>query len=121
MALSNNELLRCQINAEDGSIDVPSISFANSPTIGLYLKASDQLAISYNSLDLFSVNSSNVVNLGNSVCVLQGSAAPTDAVTGANIAEAGSLYIRVAGASSNAYINCNTKASPTWKLITRAA
>lgn len=61
------------------------------------------------------------LRLSNDVCVLQGSGAPVDGTTGATFAGPGSLYIRVSGSSSDAYINCNTKASPTWKLITRAA
>jgi hypothetical protein len=59
--------------------------------------------------------------LKNDVVVIQGSAVPTDGVTGALFAGPGSLYVRVSGSNSNAYINANTKASPTWKLITRAA
>lgn len=61
------------------------------------------------------------LRLTNDVCVLQGTAVPTDGTTGANFAGPGSMYIRVSGSNSNAYINCNTKASPTWKLVTRAA
>ena len=48
-----------------------------------------------------------------------GAGAPTDATTGANVAGIGSQYTDVTNA--NLYINGGTKASPTWKLVTRAA
>jgi len=59
------------------------------------------------------------VRLSKEVCVFQGAGVPTDAVTGAGFAEIGSLYLD--RTNGNAYLNANTKASPTWKLITRAA
>jgi hypothetical protein len=57
----------------------------------------------------------------NNVAILTGNGAPTDGTsgTGANVAGPGSLYIDYTNA--NHYINANTKASPTWKLVTRAA
>jgi len=50
------------------------------------------------------------------ICVLAGTAAPTNGTsgTGAGNCDSGSLYIRQAGASSTLSINTNTKASPTW-------
>jgi hypothetical protein len=48
-----------------------------------------------------------------------GAGAPTDATTGANVAGIGSQYTDVTNA--NLYINGGTKASPVWKLVTRAA
>lgn len=54
----------------------------------------------------------------NDVCVLNGAGVPTDGVTGAAFAGPGSLYIDTSG--KKAYINGNTKASPTWKIITSA-
>lgn len=61
------------------------------------------------------------VRMSNEVCILNGSGAPTDggAGTGVGVAGPGSMYIDISG--KNAYINANTKASPTWKLVTRAA
>lgn len=59
-----------------------------------------------------------ITDLLNAV-VFSGEGSPTNAVTGATFAGPGSIYIDTTGA--NAYINANTKASPTWKLITRAA
>ena len=57
----------------------------------------------------------------NDVCDLEGSGVPTDgeAGTGAGFAGKGSRYTDYTNA--NLYINANTKASPTWKLVTRAA
>jgi hypothetical protein len=48
-----------------------------------------------------------------------GAGAPTDGTTGANVAGIGSRYTDVTNA--NLYINAGTRASPTWKLVTRAA
>ena len=55
--------------------------------------------------------------------VLAGTAAPTDGTsgTGAGHAGAGSLYVRQSGSDSKVYINGNTMASPTWKLVTSAS
>lgn len=54
--------------------------------------------------------------------VLVGTAAPTNGTsgTGAGDADAGSIYIRQSGSNSKIYINGNTKASPTWNLVTSA-
>lgn len=61
------------------------------------------------------------LRLTHEVCVLNGAAAPTDggAGTGFGVAGPGSFYIDTVGA--NAYINAGSKASPVWKLVTRAA
>ncbi|MFZ5650143.1 MAG: hypothetical protein ACOY4I_04725 [Bacillota bacterium] len=62
-----------------------------------------------------------VCDYGNDVVLIIHNAVPTDGAsgTGAGVAGPGSLCInRTAG---NIYINANTKASPTWKLVTRAA
>jgi hypothetical protein len=55
------------------------------------------------------------------VCDLEGDGVPTDGSsgTGAGFAGPGSRYTDYTNA--NLYINGNTKASPTWKLVTRAA
>lgn len=60
-----------------------------------------------------------VAELGNDVVIMIHNAAPTDGTTGATIAGPGSLLID--RTNMNLYINGNTKASPTWKLVTRAA
>lgn len=61
------------------------------------------------------------VRLVNDVVQLVGSGVPTNGVsgTGAGVAGPGSQYTDFTNA--NLYINGNTKASPTWKLVTRAA
>ncbi len=61
------------------------------------------------------------VRMSKEVVILNLAGVPVDGVagTGAGFAEIGSLAInRTAG---NIYINAGTKASPTWKLVTRAA
>jgi len=61
------------------------------------------------------------VRLSKEVCLLNGAGAPVDggAGTGAGFAQIGSMYFD--RTNGNAYLNAGTKASPTWKLITRAA
>lgn len=67
-------------------------------------------------------NNAGVVETVADVCVLSGTAVPTDGTSGTGAAQcgAGSLYIRQSGSASKIYINGNTKASPTWKLVTSA-
>jgi hypothetical protein len=48
-----------------------------------------------------------------------GAGVPTNGTTGATIVGPGSRYTDITNA--NIYVNANTKASPTWKLVTRAA
>ncbi len=57
----------------------------------------------------------------NDVWTVCGSGAPTNGTsgTGAGLCGPGSEYRDYTNA--NFYINANTKASPTWKLVTRAA
>lgn len=56
------------------------------------------------------------IRLANSVIwALQGSGAPSNGTTGANIAGPGSLYIRTSNGAI--YANTNTKASPTWTQL----
>lgn len=69
----------------------------------------------YNTLAILKAD----VRLSHEVCMLNGAGAPVDGTTGATFAEIGSIYID--RTNGNAYINAGTKASPTWKLITRAA
>ena len=61
-------------------------------------------------------SNAGTVETTNDVCILVGTAAPTDGTsgTGAAACGAGSLYIRQSGASSTLHQNTNTKASPTW-------
>lgn len=61
------------------------------------------------------------LRLSKEVCVLNGAGVPVDGVagTGAAFAEIGSQYID--RTNGNLYLNAGTKASPTWKLVTRAA
>ena len=61
------------------------------------------------------------VSLGNDVVFLKVAGVPVDGVsgTGAGVAGPGSVVSDYTNA--NLYVNANTKASPTWKLVTRAA
>lgn len=61
------------------------------------------------------------VRMSKEVCILNLAGVPTDggAGTGAGFAQIGSMAID--RTNGNAYINAGTKASPTWKLVTRAA
>ena len=67
-------------------------------------------------------SNAGTVETVNDLLVLAGTAAPTNGAsgTGAGDADAGSLYVRQSGSSSKIYINGNTKASPTWNLVTSA-
>jgi hypothetical protein len=69
----------------------------------------------YNALAILKAD----VRMTNDVCVLQKAGVPTDGTTGAGFAGPGSMCVDIT--NKNVYINANTKASPTWKLITRAA
>lgn len=64
-------------------------------------------------------NNAGTAETVSNVCVLVGTAAATNGVsgTGAGNCGAGSLYIRQSGASSTLVINTNTAASPTWSAI----
>lgn len=113
----------------EGSVSLPPISMGGVPNsgTGIYGDAAS-VSIAVAGVQVMSATAAGVsmpqaatLTMANDVVIIQGSSAPSDGTTGANVAGPGSLYIRVAGSSSNAYINCNTKASPTWKLITRAA
>jgi hypothetical protein len=66
-------------------------------------------------------NSAHIEIIGNAdqLREIVGAGAPTDGTTGANVADIGSRYTDVTNA--NLYINAGTRASPTWKLVTRAA
>lgn len=61
------------------------------------------------------------LNLGDDTIMFAGNAAPTDGTsgTGAGVAGPGSIYIRNL-TTPKMYINNNTKASPTWGLVTSA-
>jgi len=69
----------------------------------------------YNALAILKAD----IRMTNDVCMLNGAGVPTDGTTGAGFAGPGSMYVDTSG--KNVYINANTKASPTWKLVTRAA
>ena len=67
-------------------------------------------------------DNAGTVETVNDLLVLAGTAAPTNGTsgTGAAAAAAGSVYIRQSGSNSKIYINGNTKASPTWNVVTSA-
>jgi len=69
----------------------------------------------YNALAILKAD----VRMSNDVCILQKAGSPVDGTTGAGFAGPGSMCVDTSG--KDVYINANTKASPTWKLITRAA
>lgn len=58
------------------------------------------------------------IRMADDVCILHGSGAPVDGTTGADFAGPGSEYVRTG--TGDHYYNTNTKASPTWKLVTHA-
>ena len=60
------------------------------------------------------------IRMTNEVCMLNGSGAPVDGVsgTGAGFAGPGSMYTRTS--NGELYLNTNTKASPAWKIVTHA-
>lgn len=72
-------------------------------------------------LDMRNVSSKKAdVLLSNAVTIMTGAGVPTDGTSGDGVGSGpGSLYIDVTNA--NHYINGGTAASPTWKLVTRAA
>lgn len=58
-------------------------------------------------------------NTEGSLGLFANAGAPVDGTTKAGVAEKGALLIDTTNA--NLYVNAGTKASPTWKLVTRAA
>jgi hypothetical protein len=66
-------------------------------------------------------NGGIAIDAANDVVFLTGSGVPTDAVTGAGEAAKGSVYVDYT--NGNLYVNggAGTKASPVWKLVTKAA
>jgi hypothetical protein len=100
----------------------PAIGFGgsslNSSGTGFFCDVYGEMGVACFASEVFRFSSSGVT-LTNSVAIMTGAGVPTDAVTGANYAGPGSMYIDITG--KNLYINANTKASPTWKLVTRAA
>lgn len=69
----------------------------------------------YNALAILKAD----IRMTNDVCMLQTAGVPVDGVTGAGFAGPGSMCVDTT--NKDVYINANTKASPTWKLVTRAA
>lgn len=59
------------------------------------------------------------VFFGAGVLLFSGAGAPTNGTTGtgAGFAAPGSIYVRASTTNSKAYINTNTKASPTWTVV----
>jgi hypothetical protein len=100
----------------------PALSFGgsviNSSGTGFFCDTYGEIGVSCFASEVFRFSSSGVT-LTNSVAIMTGAGVPTDAVTGANYAGPGSMYVDIT--NKDLYINANTKASPTWKLVTRAA
>jgi len=61
------------------------------------------------------------VRMSHETCMLQLGGVPVDGVSGTGAGFAGPGSICVDYTNANLYVNANTKASPTWKLVTRAA
>jgi L-aminopeptidase/D-esterase-like protein len=63
--------------------------------------------------------SSLFTHLGNDVYIIHAAAAPADGTSGDGAAWAGpgSIYIDRTAGTGKAYINTNTKASPTWTVV----
>lgn len=103
-------------NKSDGVYTLPTAAFAakNNGT-------SSCKGFSYG-LDLYDSAADTCdkaeIRMNDEVCVLTGAGVPTDGTTGAAFAAPGSLYIDIT--NKKLYINGNTKASPTWKLVTSA-
>jgi len=55
------------------------------------------------------------LDLPNCVYFVTAAGAPSNGVTGANAYGPGSIYVNIS--TGKAYINTNTKASPTWTVI----
>lgn len=117
-------LVTCPIS---GTAANPSVSFGgssiNNSGTGIYGTISG-ISHSIAGSDVMTQTASlctlaTSLSLSNDVVLLTNAGAPTNAVTGAAVAGPGSICIDYTNA--NLYVNANTKASPTWKLVTRAA
>lgn len=95
---------------------------------GIVVMSVDQTGVTIPILTVTALNVSalsatitGALTLPNSAVILTGAGVPVDGVsgTGAAVAGPGSIYLDVTNA--NMYLNGNTQASPTWKLVTRAA
>jgi hypothetical protein len=60
------------------------------------------------------------IRMSNEVCVLSGAGAPTDGGSGTGAGFAGPCSLYLDRTNVNVYLNAGSKASPTWKLMTRA-
>lgn len=113
----------------DGTASNPSISFggdsSNNSGTGLYGTGTTiSHAISgVNASTLSSTLLTLAVSLsmGNDVVILTNAGVPTNGGAGTGVGVAGPGSICVDYTNANLYVNGNTKASPTWKLVTRAA
>lgn len=100
----------------DRTASNPSISFGAASELGQNSGTGirgdfNSVSVSISGADALAVSAQGIA-MSNDVCMLNGAGVPTDAVTGANYAGKGSLYInRSAG---TLWINTNTKASPAW-------
>jgi hypothetical protein len=128
MATTDGKRLANLVNcATDGTAAAPPISFGagfnNNSGTGIYGDiASMNLSIAGSSVMALSASLCTLavsLSLSNDVVLLTNAGAPTNGVTGAAVAGPGSICIDYTNA--NLYVNANTKVSPTWKLVTRAA
>lgn len=129
----------------DGTATTPPISFGgsfegNSGT-GLY-GSFGQMYHAINGADVVLINSSGLamqnsktisgnisgniagattLGMTNDVIILTNAGIPSNGGAGTGAGSAGPGSMCVDYTNANLYINANTKASPTWKLVTRAA
>lgn len=138
MATTGNPIVsNLVVGPIDRTASTPSISFGGDPTnnsgTGLYgamgsvyVSASNTLVATIDSAGLtiattLSVIGPKDVRLASDATFMSNAGVPVDGTsgTGAGFAGPGSMCMDIT--NKNAYINANTKASPTWKLVTRAA
>lgn len=128
MPSTDGKLLANLVNCTtDGTAAAPPISFGggfnNNSGTGVFGDVSS-MGIAVGGTSRAALTSSLCtlavpLSLSNDVVLLTNAGVPTNAVTGAAVAGPGSICIDYTNA--NLYVNANTKASPTWKLVTRAA
>jgi len=100
-------------------------SLTTAPTYGagiaMYSTGGQVLdyGIDFTNVGSYSLNPDKAeMRLSHDVCIMTGSGAPTDGVTGVGYAGPGSLYIDyTASTTTKLYVNEGTKAVPDWELI----
>ena len=99
-------------NTTGAGVAGPGSSYTDTATGRVYLQMGTTAAPVWHAVPTLTGTSGDL-------CFYVGAGVPTDGTTGANVAGIGSQYTDIT--NGNLYLNGNTKASPTWKLVTRAA